>query len=57
MTRPHRKITADDSWRHETISLEPVNPDFTPIVLRGAEDGELEVVAERVEVVSAEWPP
>jgi len=27
-----------DSWRHEKITLEPVNPDFAPIVLAGADE-------------------
>ena len=40
-----------DSWRHEKITLEPVNPDFEPIVLTGADEGELQVIAELVEVL------
>ena len=40
-----------DSWRHVTITLESVNPDFEPIVLTGADEGELEVIAELVEVL------
>jgi hypothetical protein len=31
--------------------LKPINPDFQPIVLTGAEEGELQVVAELVEVL------
>ena len=42
-----------DSWRHEKITLEPVNPDFEPIVLTGADEGELEVIAELVEVLES----
>lgn len=41
------------SWRHEKITLEPVNPDFRPIVLTGADEGELQVVAELVEVLES----
>ena len=33
------------------IALEPINPDFEPIVLTGADEGELQVVAELVEVL------
>ncbi len=40
-----------DSWRHEKITLEPVNPDFEPIVLTGAAEDELRVIAEVVEVL------
>ena len=45
------KATEGDSWRHEKITLEPVNPDFEPIVFTGADDGELEVIAEQVEML------
>jgi len=45
------KAAAGDSWRHEKITLEPVNPDFEPIVLTGADEGELQVIAELVEVL------
>ena len=49
-TRAKRRMEGD-SWRHEKITLEPVNPDFEPIVLTGAEEGELQVIAELVEVL------
>ena len=45
------KTQEGDSWRHEKITLEPVNPDFEPIVLTGADEGELQVIAELVEVL------
>lgn len=45
------KITTDDFWRHERITLKPLNPDFAPIVLTGADDGELQVIAEFLEVL------
>ena len=45
------KSTDGDSWHHEKITLDPVNPDFEPIVLTGADDGELQVIAELVEVL------
>ena len=40
-----------DLWRHEKIALEPNNPDFEPIVLTGADEGELQVIAELLEVL------
>ena len=45
------KAEDGDSWRHVKIALEPINPDFEPIVLTGADEGELQVVAELVEVL------
>ena len=45
------KVTDGDSWRHARITLKPINPDFQPIELTGAEEGELQVVAELVEVL------
>jgi SOS-response transcriptional repressor LexA len=47
------KATKGDSWRHERITLKPVNPDFEPIVLTDREEGELKVVAEFLEVLSS----
>ena len=45
------KVREDDSWRHVKITLKPANPDFEPIVLSGADEGELQVIAELVEVL------
>jgi type I restriction enzyme R subunit len=45
------KVVEGDSWRHARITLKPINPDFQPIVLTGAEEGEVQVVAELVEVL------
>jgi type I restriction enzyme R subunit len=45
------KVADGDSWRHSRITLKPLNPDFQPIILTGAEDGEVQVVAELVEVL------
>ena len=42
-----------DSWRHAKITLRPLNPDFEPIVLTGADEQSLQVVAEAVEVLGA----
>ena len=45
------KASDGDSWRHEKITLKPVNTDFEPIVMTGADEGQLQVVAEVVEVL------
>ena len=46
------KSVEEDSWRHDTITLRPLNPDIQPIILTGAEESELEVIAEFIEVLS-----
>ncbi len=46
-----KKAVEGDSWYHLNITLEPANPDFKPIVLTNAEEGELNVIAEMVEVL------
>jgi len=45
------KARDGDLWRHTTITLKPVNPDFKPIVLTSADEGQLQVVAEFIEVL------
>ena len=45
------KATRAGSWRHEKIILEPFNPDFEPLVFTSAGEGELQVIAELVEVM------
>jgi type I restriction enzyme R subunit len=46
------KAKRGDSWRHERITLKPINPDYEPIVLTAAAEGQVKVVAEVVEVLS-----
>ena len=48
------KAAKGDSWQHERITLKPINPDFEPIVLTGKDQGELQVIAELVEVLRSE---
>ena len=48
------KAQADDAWRHTRITLSPVNPDFAPIVLTPDHEGDLEVIAELVEVLQGD---
>lgn len=47
------KAQAGDTWRHEKITLKPVNPDFNPIVLTDMIEGELQVIAEVIEVLAS----
>ena len=42
-----------DAWAHTKITLKPLNPEFEPIVLTGADEGEAAVVAELVDVIAA----
>jgi type I restriction enzyme, R subunit len=46
------KAAKGDSWRHERITLKPVNPGFEPIVLTDANAGDVQVIAEVVEVLA-----
>ena len=45
------KAKTGDSWRHRSIKLKPINPDFPPIVLTGADEANVKVIAELVEVL------
>ena len=45
------RVAVGDSWHHVKITLKPVNPEFDPIVISGADEGELTVVAELVDVL------
>ena len=45
------KTKTGDSWRHRNITLKPINPDFQPIVLTGADEAKVQVIAELVEVL------
>jgi SOS-response transcriptional repressor LexA len=47
------KAAKGDSWRHERITLKPVNPDFKPIVLSDTSAGDVQVIAELVEVIES----
>jgi phage repressor protein C with HTH and peptisase S24 domain len=47
------KTNTGDSWRHRKITLKPINPDFTPIVLSSGDEGKVRVIAEVVEVIGA----
>jgi hypothetical protein len=51
------KAAKGDSWSHERITLRPLNPDFEAIVLTCRDDGDLQVVAELVEVLQLEDSP
>jgi SOS-response transcriptional repressor LexA len=48
-----RKAEKGDSWRHERITLKPMNPDFEPIVLTDVSAGDVQVIAEFVEVIGS----
>lgn len=41
-----------DSWRHTRVTLKPLNPDFEPIVLSDADEQQVQVVAELIEVLA-----
>jgi hypothetical protein len=41
----------DGGWRHTRIILKPLNPAHEPIVLTPADEGEVRVIGEFVEVI------
>jgi len=45
------KAEDGDAWRHTKITLRPLNPDFQPITFTGKEEGQLQVIAEFIEVL------
>lgn len=47
------KVMEGDSWRHTKITLKPINPEFNPIILTESDEGDVAVIAEFLEVVSA----
>jgi DUF2075 family protein len=46
-----KKISGDETWEHEQISLLPINPAYKPIVISNPEDGNFMVIAEFVKVL------
>ncbi|HKZ01557.1 MAG TPA: type I restriction enzyme endonuclease domain-containing protein [Pyrinomonadaceae bacterium] len=45
------KVQQDDSWRHAKITLKPLNPEFEAIELADVQEGQMQVIAECVEVL------
>jgi SOS-response transcriptional repressor LexA len=48
-----RKAGKGNSWQHERITLKPVNPDFEALVLSDTSAGNVQVIAELVEVIGS----
>lgn len=47
-----RKAQRGESWRHSKIILKSNNPKFDPIELKAAEEGQIQVIAEFLEVIA-----
>jgi len=46
------KVASEDGeWRHDRITLKPLNPDYQPLVLEPEEEGAVRVIAEFVKVL------
>ena len=45
------KTANDDGWRHLSIVLEPLNPDFEPMELTGEDESPVAVIAELIDVI------
>ena len=50
------KSANEDDWRHLTIVLEPLNPDYEPIELTAEDESPVAVIAELIEVIGTEVP-
>ena len=50
------KTANEDGWRHLSIALEPLNPDYEPIELTGEDDSPVEPIAELIEVIGTDLP-
>jgi SOS-response transcriptional repressor LexA len=48
------KVETDGSWQHSKITLKPVNPEFEAIELTDAQEGQLQVIAECIEVLRSQ---
>lgn len=47
------KVADDEGgWRHSEIRLEPDNKEFKPIVLKNSDEGEIQVIADFIKVLS-----
>ena len=46
------KVEESGSWVHARVTLQPINPEFEPIVLTGRDEEEVAVVAELMDVVA-----
>lgn len=51
--RSEKATTEDGGWVHTRIVLEPLNPDFSPILLTSSDEGEVQAIAELVTVLTS----
>ena len=49
-----KKVADGDSWIQTMVSLNPINPDFQPIVLTSTDEGQFRVIAEVVDVLGTD---
>jgi len=48
MYRSEKSPSVEGEWKHTTITLEPQNPEFQPIILEPEDEGAIQVIAEYV---------
>jgi hypothetical protein len=51
----NRTIT-DDGWEHQSIELQPINPDYATIVLTAETAADVVINAEFVDVLASNLP-
>jgi ATP-dependent helicase YprA (DUF1998 family)/SOS-response transcriptional repressor LexA len=54
--RSEKEPDGAGSWRHREIRLDPINPEFSPIMLRDVLEDEFQIAAELMEVLSTSAP-
>ena len=55
-TEAQRRQTKTAGWRHISIVLEPLNPDYEPIELTGEDDSPVAVIAELIDEIGTDSP-
>ena len=55
-TEAQRRQTKTAGWRHISIVLEPLNPDYEPIELTGENDSPVAVIAELIDEIGTDSP-
>ena len=44
---------ADGGWRHVSVTLKPLNPDYEPLVVAVEDEADIQVIAEVAEVLAS----
>ena len=45
---------ADGGWRHVSVTLSPLNPEYEPIVVAVEDEADMQVIAEAIDVLAGD---